>query len=231
MTIRQLPSFAFRSPADYATAMDAIHVRYDPVLGVGLVGLLERAQVFQVFSSWWFSASLVVLTISIVCCTLDRTPRLWRQGRDIRVTQPDPFYDPRLPDRAAMDGLTPDAVRAVLRANRFGVRVETAEGGATYLYGDRHRWTKLATLFTHTRAHPVPASRPRSRAGSASSRGSSWPSGETPDRPADRDAGPARRQEPRVRGARLPRPAGSPTSPPTWPSTGTAASSPARPSG
>lgn len=150
MTIRQLPFFAFRSPADYATAMDAIHVRYDPVFGTGLVALLERAQVFQVFSSWWFSASLVVLTISIVCCTLDRTPRLWRQGRDIRVVQPDPFYDPRLPDRAAMDGLTPDAVRAVLRANRFGIRVETAESGTTYLYGDRHRWTKMATLLTHT---------------------------------------------------------------------------------
>ena len=94
MTIRQLPSFAFRTPADYSLAMADIHARYDPVIGAGAVGLLERAQVFQVFSSWWFSAALVVLTISIVCCTLDRTPRLWRQSRDIRVVQPEPFYDP-----------------------------------------------------------------------------------------------------------------------------------------
>lgn len=150
MTIRQLPSFAFRSPADYSSAMDAIHARYDPPLGAGLVGFLERAQIFQVFSSWWFSAALVVLTISIVCCTLNRTPRMWRQAREIRVIQPDPFYDPRLPDRAALDGLTPDAVHEVLRANRFGVRSEAAPDGTTYLYGDRHRWTKLATLFTHT---------------------------------------------------------------------------------
>ncbi len=56
MTIRQLPSFAARSPADYVQAMTEIHARYDPVLGAGMVGLLERAQVFQVFSSWWFSA-------------------------------------------------------------------------------------------------------------------------------------------------------------------------------
>jgi cytochrome c biogenesis protein len=150
MVIRQLPAYASRTPADHATAMDAIHARYDPSLGAGLVGLLERAQVFQVFSSWWFSAALVILTISIVCCTLNRTPRMWRQAREIRVIQPDPFHDPRLPDRAALDGLTPEAVHGVLRANRFAVRSATAPDGTVHLYGDRHRWTTLATLFTHT---------------------------------------------------------------------------------
>jgi cytochrome c biogenesis protein len=150
MTIRQLPSFAFRTPADYRLGMDAIHARYDPALGSGLVDLLERAQVFQVFSSWWFSAALVVLTISIVCCTLDRTPRLWRQSKEIRVVQPAPFYDPRLPDRAALDGLRADAVERVLRAERFGVRTVTEPDGTIHLYGDRHRWVKMATLLTHT---------------------------------------------------------------------------------
>ena len=150
MTIRQLPSFAFRTPADYSLAMADIHARYDPQIGAAGVGLLERAQVFQVFSSWWFSAMLVVLTISIVCCTLDRTPRLWRQSRDIRVVQPDPYFDPTLPDRAGIDGLTEDGVRAALRASRFSVRSETTPDGTLYLYGDRHRWVKMATLLTHT---------------------------------------------------------------------------------
>ena len=35
MTLQQLPDFAFRSPGDYAAAMDEIHARYDPVIGVG----------------------------------------------------------------------------------------------------------------------------------------------------------------------------------------------------
>ncbi len=150
MTVRQLSTFAFRTPADYASAMAEIHARYDSLLGADVVGLLERAQVFQVFSSWWFSAALVLLTISIVCCTLDRTPRLWRQSHDIRVVQPEPFYDPLLPDRARMDGLTPTAVASVLRANRFSVREVVEPDGTTHLYGDRHRWVKMATLLTHT---------------------------------------------------------------------------------
>ncbi len=150
MVIKQLPSSAFRTTTEYLIQMDLIHQRYDPLMGAGLVGLLERAEVFKVFSSWWFSAALIVLTISIVCCTLNRTPRLWRQSHDIRVVQPEPFFDARLPDRAAMDGLSGEAVERVLRANRFRVREATTDDGTTYLYGDRHRWVKMATLLTHT---------------------------------------------------------------------------------
>ncbi len=148
MTLRQLPGFAFRSPTDYANEMQALHDLYDPTLGAGVVGALERLQLFQVFSSMWFSVGLAVLIISIVACTIDRTPRLWRTSADIRVVQPDPFYDPKLPDRALMSGVDADAVAAVLRRHRFAVRRELA-GGATYLYGDRNRWTKLATLISH----------------------------------------------------------------------------------
>jgi cytochrome c biogenesis protein ResB len=73
MTLRQLPGFAFRSPTDYANEMDKLHARYDPVLGTGVVDALDRLQLFHVFSSTWFSIGLVVLIISIVACTIDRT--------------------------------------------------------------------------------------------------------------------------------------------------------------
>jgi cytochrome c biogenesis protein len=149
MTLHQLPDFAFRSATDYANEMDKLHATYDPVLGTGVVAALERLQLFHVFSSIWFSVGLVVLILSIVACTIDRTPRLWRQSAEIRVIQPDPFYDPTLPERAVVTGLDADAVERVLRRNRFRVRRE-AVGAISYLYGDRNRWTKLATLLTHT---------------------------------------------------------------------------------
>jgi cytochrome c biogenesis protein len=148
MILRQLPGFAFRSLTDYANEMDKLHAIYDPVLGTGTVDALDRLQLFHVFSSTWFSVGLVVLIISIVACTIDRMPRLWRQSADIRVVQPDPYYDPRLPDRVLMAGVDAATVAGVLRRHRFGVRQEVADG-ATYLYGDRNRWTKMATLLTH----------------------------------------------------------------------------------
>lgn len=149
MTIRQIPDAALRSATDYAAALEDLHARYDPLLGAGLVDSLDRLSAFTIFRSPWFSAALVVLIISIVVCTLDRTPKLWRGVRDVRVAQPEPFFDPILPDRAAMDGVPVDGVRSILRRNGFHVREATREDGTRFLYGDRHQYTKLATLLTH----------------------------------------------------------------------------------
>jgi cytochrome c biogenesis protein len=152
MTIRQLPGFAFRSPGDYATEMDKLRSIYEPALGVPLVDLMERLQLFHVFTSVPFSVALLVLAVSIFICTLDRTPRLWQQSAFIRVAQPPAYFDPRLPDRAqiaAGPGLTTTAVRAELRRQRFTVREEVGADGTAFIYGDRNRWTKLATLISH----------------------------------------------------------------------------------
>jgi cytochrome c biogenesis protein len=149
MTIRQLPSFALQSPSDYAVEIAKLHDRYDPLLGTAVVDALERLDVFQVFSSWWFSLALVLLLVSIVACTIDRTPRLWREVTDVRVVQPDAYFDPRLPNRAATDGIPLDALRSALRRRRFRVR-EAEIDGIRFVYGDRNQYTKLATLLTHT---------------------------------------------------------------------------------
>ncbi len=149
MTIRQLPSFAFRSVGDYNGAMADIHARYDNVLGLGVVNAMERLQLFHVFTSTWFSIGLIVLILSIVICTIDRTPRLWRASAEIRVVQPEAYFDPQLPDRVRIaPGLAAETVTATLRKRHFRVRQVVADG-ATYLYGDRHRWVKMATLLTH----------------------------------------------------------------------------------
>ncbi|MEO5940590.1 MAG: cytochrome c biogenesis protein ResB [Candidatus Limnocylindrales bacterium] len=148
MTLQQLPSFAFRSVGDFENAMADLHARYDPTLGRGTVDALERLQLFHVFTSTWFTVGLIVLVFSIVICTLDRTPRLWRQSKDIRVVQPDAFYDPELPDRAALNGLSAAAVATALRRQRFIVRAAEVDG-VQFVYGDRNRWTKLATLISH----------------------------------------------------------------------------------
>jgi cytochrome c biogenesis protein len=152
MTVRQLPGFAFRSAGDYANEMGKLRALYEPALGSGVVDLMERLQLFRVFTSTWFSLGLVILAVSIVICTLDRTPRLWRQSAVIRVVQPDAYFDPRLPDRVSIEpgpGLTPTALGAILRRRRFSVREAETETGERFIYGDRNRWTKLATLISH----------------------------------------------------------------------------------
>jgi cytochrome c biogenesis protein len=149
MTLAQLPSSAFRSAGDYSAAMDMLHARYDTVFGPGVVDVLERLGAFAIFRSPWFSLGLLVLVTSIIVCTLDRTPRLWRGVTDVRVVQPEPFFDPMLPDRAVMGGVAAADLASVIRRRGFRVREATDDEGTVHVYGDRHQYTKMATLFTH----------------------------------------------------------------------------------
>jgi cytochrome c biogenesis protein len=148
--VPQLPGAALRSPADYAEQMEILRARVEPSLGLVLTDVFEALGFFRVFSAWWFTALLALLAVSIVVCTLDRTPRLWRSAREVRVAQPDAFYDPALPDRAVIvGGLAAADVRAALRRSRFRVREAEGVDGGRYLYGDRNQNAKLFTLISH----------------------------------------------------------------------------------
>lgn len=170
----QLPAFALHDPQAYAEQMGEIHGKYDrlSILGLNIgpqaVDLFERLGFFRVFSAPWFVLILTLLVVSIVVCTLDRTPAMWRTARLVRVAQAAPFYDLRLAERArftSADGDAADQLVGVLRQRRFKVRQLTEpvadpaqDGEATtgpaapairHIYGDRNQYMKLATLFTH----------------------------------------------------------------------------------
>ena len=157
--MRQLPAFALQDPAAYVREMDEMHRIYDPLTIAGLnvgpqmVDVFERLGFFRVFSAPWFTFLMMLLVVSIVVCTLDRTPRLWRSVRRVQVEQGAHFYDLRQSDRArfnGIDGTAPDALAGVLRQNRFRLRHAASPAGEVrHVYGDKNQYFKLATLFTH----------------------------------------------------------------------------------
>jgi cytochrome c biogenesis protein len=156
--VRQFPSFALHDPGAYAAQVEEMHRRWDSIgiaglaIGPSLVDVFDRLGFFRIFSASWFVTVLTVLVISIICCTLDRTPRLWRGVRLVKVEQPHAFFDIGLSERALTEhsNASPAEIAKVLRTKRFKLRqVDDAKAGVTYLYGDRNQYFKLATLFTH----------------------------------------------------------------------------------
>jgi len=153
--LRQIPSAALHDPTGYAAALADLHQRYDGLSFLGLqvgptvVDVFDALGFFRIFSAPWFTMLLSLLAVSIVVCTLDRTPRLWHSVRDIRVRQPLPFFDVGLHQRALLEVPSDETVLTAMRKRRFAVRQERDEAGVVYLYGDRNRYFRLATLLTH----------------------------------------------------------------------------------
>ena len=162
IALRQLPDYALQNAGDYATEMAKLRATYEPTLGP-LVGIFERLGLFRVFTSPWFTALLVLLTVSIVVCTWDRLPKIAAATAPSRPEQPDTFFSPSLPGRGVIDlpaALPVDATlghratAAAAEAKRNGWEVSVAadpeRSGGLLLHADRFRRSGRFTLVMHT---------------------------------------------------------------------------------
>ena len=152
--VRQFPITAADDPARYAAELATMHRAWDGLpMGSFLVDAFDTLGLFSVFSTSWFLLLMTVLVISIIVCTLDRTPRLWRGVSHVRVEQPEAFFDPRRAHRARFGREggddTVDSVRRAFRSRHFRRQQTLNTADATYVYGDRNQYMKLTTLLTH----------------------------------------------------------------------------------
>ncbi len=153
MLVRQFPVTAADDPARYAVELAAVRTAWsDLPAGSLLVDVFDALGFFSVFSTPWFLLLMTVLVISIICCTIDRTPRLWRGVSGARAEQPAAFFDPRREHRVVIEGAGTDAIEQVQRAFRqrhFRRQRVVEADDAAFVYGDRNQFQKLATLLTH----------------------------------------------------------------------------------
>jgi len=161
VALRQLPDYALLSASDYAIEMGELRARYEPTLGP-LVDLFERLGLFRIFTAPWFTAMLLLLTISITVCTLDRLPKIRAVTARSRVEQPGSFFDASLPGRGTIQHTSPLTAEASLDTAERITREMRARGweastspdpesaGGIIVHGDRFRRSYRFTLVMHT---------------------------------------------------------------------------------
>ena len=161
VALRQLPDYALLSASDYAVEMGALRALYEPTLGP-LVGLFERLGFFRIFTAPWFTALLILLTVSIIVCTLDRLPKIRAVTARSRVEQPGSFFDASLPGRGSIQLAAPLAseesraaaqrIAGEMRARGWeaSATADPETPGGTIVHGDRFRRSYRFTLVMHT---------------------------------------------------------------------------------
>ncbi len=118
----------------------------------GWTTVLSSLGLFHVFSTWYFQGLFALLSLSILACSINRAPRLWRVATRPRTSMSEAFFR-HAPLRATIE-LPTDAeasaerVRTALKEKHFRVLDGKAKVGSD-LYGDRFRWGPFGTVIAH----------------------------------------------------------------------------------
>jgi cytochrome c biogenesis protein len=143
----QTPAGLASDPTAYTSWLASIHSKYG-----GWTPVFDKLGLFSVFTSIWFKAITVLLTTSVLACSVNRAPRLWKLAFHPRTRMSETFFT-HAPLRAsvlvpAAPDETMDYARAVLKSHRFRT-VSDPEEDCLNLYADRFRWGPLGTVMAH----------------------------------------------------------------------------------
>lgn len=145
LVIEQFGTFTLADPMLTAAALDRLPARY----GDALASVVERLELYRIFTSGWWTVLVALFTISLTGNTLSRLPRLVRDVRAPMVKRGRAFFRSSIRARTGpLDGIDGSALPELLRAEGYRVRTEPV-GPVTHLLAERNRFAPLASLLTH----------------------------------------------------------------------------------
>jgi cytochrome c biogenesis protein len=143
----QAPAGVLGDAAAKADWLDSIRPRYG-----GLTGIMDQLQLFTIFSSIWMRAIVIALTISLIACSVQRLPGLWKTVKHPHVDVGPAFFE-HAPQHEAVPvvGRSADealkTVTAVFKKHRY--RVVSTDDGVVHVYADKNRWTGFLSVMAH----------------------------------------------------------------------------------
>jgi len=145
----QAPEGLRSDPQAYATWLESLRPKYG-----GWTGILDTLGLFSIFGSVWFKGIMVLLMTSVLACSANRAPHLWKLAVHPRTNMSESFFGHAPLGMSAVGSLEPAAavasVQSAFRSRHFRTIVSEDAGGDTiHLYADRFRWGPFGTVIAH----------------------------------------------------------------------------------
>jgi cytochrome c biogenesis protein len=106
----------------------------------------------DMYSSWWFVSFLIIFSINLIVCSIDRFPRTWRLIRKPQKPLPENSIKSLAVKRELKFKTGLNVVRDefmnILTSSRYKVS-EASEEGSVQLYTQKNRYAKLTVYVVH----------------------------------------------------------------------------------
>lgn len=145
IVVEQFGTSTLADPALQAAALGRLPERY----GSTLASLIQRLDLYRIFTSWWWTLLVALFTVSVIGNTASRLPRLLRDDRTPHVRRGRAFFRSSVPARTGpLEGLDGSVLPDLLRRMGYRVRLDVA-AGTTHLLAEQNRFSPLASVVTH----------------------------------------------------------------------------------
>jgi cytochrome c biogenesis protein len=126
--------------------------KYRQLYSDGTIRLFESLNLFDMYHSWWFLLLLVLLTVNLSCCTLDRLPRTVKVVRNPKTTLDDNLekslaHVDRWKKKGGMEELA-DTYKTAMGSAFASPRV-TENSGTLHLYAEKGVVSRFGVYVTH----------------------------------------------------------------------------------
>jgi len=125
---------------------------YVAAFGEKLYSVFQTLDFFDMYHSWWFQALLLLLTVNIVVCSIDRLPGTWKivfskafkpnaeRFRKLRQKEEFTVFN-------SLETLKESCHRIV--SKEFGAAAVEEVSDGFFIFGEKGRWTRFGVYGVH----------------------------------------------------------------------------------
>jgi len=143
----QAPAGLRGDPQAYASWLESLRPKYG-----GWTGILDTLGLLSIFNSIWFRGIMVLLMTSVLACSANRAPHLWKLTVHPRTNMSESFLEHAPLNMQATGSVEPGVaaaeVESAFRRRHFRTIVQ-ADGDTIHLYADHFRWGPFGTVIAH----------------------------------------------------------------------------------
>lgn len=137
---------------DHAKNLEILSTIFGESLAPTLFWVADSLGFTDMYDSWWFTGLLLLFSVNLIICSVDRLPRIWKLVNESMVPMPEEKLRKFPVHREITVRGNPDEVKdevaAALRKMRFSAKEMKDENGRSFC-AQRGKYSRLGVIVTH----------------------------------------------------------------------------------
>ena len=145
-------TLAFASIIGTIIPQNQAPARYVEQYGESLARVFQILEIPDMYSSWWFTTLLILFSINLTICTIERFPHIWKvvkqDNLDTKTDRLEKMAQRRSFAASVPTAKAENAVQEIMAGAGWQLARSGREEGALF-FAQKGAWTRLGVIFVH----------------------------------------------------------------------------------